>query len=138
MKYSQWIGIGAAAVLVASCFMNWAWYPDLKMHFTGFFTYQNWYGKPGKFLSVFAAVAVLLFLLPKLWAKRWNLLVNAITLAYAIFSFINFSRCYGPAICPERSAGIWVMLGAAGVMMLMALLPDLDLSKLEQKEKPKA
>lgn len=138
MKFSQWIGIGAAALLVVSCFLDWAWYPDLKMHFTGFFTYQNWYGRPGKFFSIMAGIASFFFLIPRLWAKRWNLLITAITLAYAIFSFINFSRCYGPAICPERRVGLWLMLLAASGMMLMALLPDVDLNKIEARKQKKA
>jgi hypothetical protein len=37
MKYSQWTGIVAALLLIAACFMPWAYFPDLGKNFTGFF-----------------------------------------------------------------------------------------------------
>jgi len=64
------------------------------------------------------------FLIPRVWAKRWNLLVNVLTTAFAIRSFLMFAGCYR-AICPEKKAGLWMMLVSAGVMLVMSLLPDL-------------
>ncbi|MDF2191434.1 hypothetical protein [Paraflavitalea sp. CAU 1676] len=124
MKYSQWIGIGAAILLVISCFIPWAFYPDLNKSFTGFFSENNNYGKPGKVFVVMAVVAIVFFLVPRVWAKRWNLLVGALTLAYAIKSFIVFTGCY-KGICPTKLAGIWVMLVSAAGLLVMTLLPDM-------------
>lgn len=138
MKYSQWIGIVAAALLVAACFMPWAWYPDLQMHFTGFFSHQNYYGKPGKMFSLLAIVAIGLFLVPKLWAKRLNLLVNSIVMAYAIYCFLIFSRCYGPAICPEKRLGLFLVPLSALLMLIMALLPDIPINPDKKKDPPNA
>jgi uncharacterized membrane protein YfhO len=133
MKYSQGIGIAAAISLVASCFLNWAWYPDLQQHFTGFYSYQNYYGRRGIFFSVMASLAVLFYIIPRLWAKRINLLVTAINLAYAVFTFITFTRCYGPAICPEKRFGLFLLCASALVMMIMALLPDLSVEKIKAR-----
>lgn len=133
MRYSQWIGVLAAAALMLSGFLNWTWYPDIKKYFTGFFTENNMYGKPAKALIFFAIIAVIFYLLPKVWAKRWNLLVCVIILAFAIRSFIVFSQCYR-GICPERQPGIWLMLGSAVVMMLCALLPDLSVTQDREKQ----
>ena len=47
MKYSQWIGIAAAIMLVIAGFLPWTYHPDLNKNFTGFFTENNVYGKPG-------------------------------------------------------------------------------------------
>lgn len=124
MKYSQWIGIGAAILLVISCFIPWAFYPDLNKSFTGFFSENNNYGKPGKVFVVMAVVAIVFFLVPRVWAKRWNLLVGALTLAYAIKSFIVFTGCY-KGICPTKLVGIWVMLVSAAGLLVMTLLPDM-------------
>lgn len=128
MRYSQWIGIAAAITLMASGFLHWAWYPDLQQYFTGFYSEKNLYGKPGKVFIFFAAIAIIFYLLPKIWAKRWNILVCALTLAYAIKSFIGFSGCYR-GICPQRQVGIWIMLSSAAIMMLAALLPDMKVEK---------
>jgi hypothetical protein len=128
LKYSQAFGIAAAIVLVVSCFMSWTWYPDIQKYFTGFFSENNAYGKPGKVFIFFAVVATVFYLIPRLWAKRWNLFVNALLLAYAIKTFILFSGCYS-GNCPVKQFGLWLMLVAASAMMAMAVLPDLKLTK---------
>ena len=126
MKFSQWIGIAASLVLIISGFMNWTWYPDIHKYFTGFFSENNIYGKPGKIFIYFTSVAIILFAVPKIWAKRWNLLVCTLILSYAIKTFILYSACYR-GVCPVRQEGIWIMLFSAVAIMLCALLPDLKL-----------
>ena|SRR5688572_4677920 len=128
MKFSQILGIIAAVVLVWASTLNWTWYPDLQKYFTGFWSENNMYGKPGKVFVFFAVIAVIFFLIPRIWAKRWNLLVSALIMAYAIKSFILFSGCYR-GICPEKQAGIWIMLASAAIILLATLLPDLAVNK---------
>jgi hypothetical protein len=123
MKYSQPIGVLAAIILILSGFLNWAWYPDIHKYFTGFFSENNMYGKPGKVFIYFASVAIILFLIPRVWAKRVNIFLCAIMLAYAAKNFIIFSSCYR-GICPVKQPGIWVMLGACIVMVIASLFPD--------------
>lgn len=123
MKYSQIIGVIATLVLIVSCFFNWAWYPDLNKYFTGFFSEKQVYGKPGYVFIFFAVFIVALFLIPKVWAKRWNFFVAGLMLAYAIKSFILYSGCYN-GICPTRQPAIWVMLFSSIVVMIMAVIPD--------------
>ena len=62
-----------------------------------------------------------------------DLLVNAVAISYAVFSYITFSRCYAASICPRKEAGLFVMIGSAAVMLLMALLPDGQISKEDKK-----
>lgn len=130
MKHSQWIGIGAAILLIIACFLPWAFYPDLNKHFTGFFSEENRYGKPGLLFTGLALLGIAFFLIPRIWAKRWNLLVAALILAWAIRSFILFSTCY-KAICPKKEIGIWIMLAASAIIMLMTFFPDLRLKQNE-------
>ena len=124
MKYSQWIGITAALLLIAACFMPWAWFPDLGKNFTGFFSEKNIYGRPGKVLIFFSVVEIGLFAIPRVWAKRANILVSALAIAFAIKSYILYTACYG-GLCPYKRAGIFVMVGSATIALLAALLPDL-------------
>lgn len=128
MKYSQWIGIAAALLLVAASYMPWAYFPDLGKEFTGFFSEQNRYGKPGIFLTSFSVVMIVLFAIPKVWAKRTNLAVAAITLAFAFRSYILFTGCYR-GICPEKRVGIFLVLLAVVITMAAALLPDLPVKQ---------
>jgi uncharacterized membrane protein YfhO len=128
MKYSQWIGIAAALLLVAASFMPWAYFPDLGKEFTGFFSEQNRYGRPGIFLTFFSVVMIIAFATPRVWAKRTNLVVAAITFAFAIRSYILFTACYR-GICPEKRAGIFLVLLAAVITMVASLLPDLPVKQ---------
>ena len=124
MKFSQWIGIVAAILLIISGFMNWTWYPDIHKYFTGFYSENNIYGKPGKIFIYFSSVAILFFAVPRVWAKRWNVLMCTIILAFAIKSFILYTSCYS-GMCPDKQPGIWMMIASSAVMILCALLPDL-------------
>ena len=126
MKYSQWIGVLASLTLMASCFMAWTYYPDLNKNFTGFFSEQNIYGKPGKYFVFFSSIAIVFFLLPKVWAKRWNFLITALIVAFAIRCYIIFTGCYN-VYCPEKKAGIWVMLISSIIMLVMSFLPPLEI-----------
>ncbi len=123
MKYSQWIGIAAAIVLGIACFLPWTYHPDIAKNFTGFFSENNIYGKPGKIFIAFAVVAIIFFFIPRIWAKRWNLLIGALTVAFAIRCFIVFSGCYR-GICPSKQPGLWLMLGASILILVMAVFPD--------------
>ena len=121
-------GLLAALVIIASCFMPWAYYADLNQYFTGFYSYKNYYGKPGKFISWLAGLAFLLMLVPKVWAKRINLFLTALLLGYAIKNYIAFSSCYN-AYCPEIKPGLYLMLSSAIVLMIASVFPDLKIEK---------
>ena len=123
MKYSNWLGIFTALLLIVSAFLPWTYHPDIDQVFTGFYSMENAYGKPGKLLIFFALVASVFFVIPKVWAKRWNILICSIGFAYAIKSFLLFSGCY-KGICPDKLYGIWMMTGSALVMLIVSFLPS--------------
>ena len=133
MKYSQWIGIAAAVLLTVACYLPWAYFPDLGKEFTGFFSEQNRYGRPGRILTFFSAVMVMMFLIPKIWAKRTNLFVGAITFAFAIRCYLLYTKCYR-GICPESRAGIFLLLVASAITMTAALLPDLAVKQESRQD----
>ena len=92
MKYSQWIGIAALIILIISCFLPWTYHPDLDKTFTGFFSQNNAYGKPGKVFIFFSVIAALGFIVNRVWAKRMNFFICAVIVAYACRCFIIFFR----------------------------------------------
>ena len=126
MKFSQWIGILAAIVLIISGFMNWTWYPDIHKYFTGYVSENNIYGKPGKIFLYFSSVAILFFAIPRIWAKRWNVFMCTLIVAFAIRTFILYTSCYS-GVCPVKQPGIWIMIASAALILLCALLPDMKL-----------
>jgi hypothetical protein len=128
MKNSQLVGIGAALLVIIGCFMPWAYFPDLQKEFTGFFSEQNRYGRPGKVLLFFCVGEIILFLIPRVWAKRANIFVAAVCFAWGIKSYILYTACYR-GICPERRAGIFLVLGGALMALVAGLVPDLPVKE---------
>ena len=126
MKYSKWIGIVALVILIISCFLPWTYHPDLSKTFTGFFSENNAYGKPGKAFIFLSIVAAFGFVINRVWAKRMNFFVCAVIVAYAFRCFIIFSGCY-TGICPEKKVGLWLMIAAAILSLAMAVIPDIRL-----------
>jgi hypothetical protein len=126
LKYLYWMGVIACVTLIISCFLPWVYYEDINQTFDGFYSYLNKYGKPGKFLVLFATLIFVFMLLPKVWAKRTNLFISAVTMAYAIKTFILFGSCYNN-YCPEKLYGIYLMLISTVVMLAASVFPDMKL-----------
>ncbi|RYD83234.1 MAG: hypothetical protein EOP53_01435 [Sphingobacteriales bacterium] len=132
MKYSKWIGLAAAVALIIVCFMPWTYHADVQKNFTGFFSQNEAYGKPGKFLIIFSVMAAAFFLLPRIWAKRMNFFVTGIMLAYAIKTYILYTSCYN-AYCPEKRLGIYLVVALAVLQFMMSLFPDMKINKNAQQ-----
>ena len=128
MKNSQWIGIAAAVIVIAASFMPWAYFPVLQKEFTGFFSEQNRYGKPGKVLLGFGVVEIVFYLIPRIWAKRANIFVAAVGLAWGFKCFYLYSACYRGE-CPERRIGLFLVLGGTLLALVAALLPDVPVKE---------
>ncbi len=122
IKILQWLGIAACIVLIVSCFMPWAYYADKHQDFTGFYSFQNEYGKPGKFLVGVGVIALVLMLLPKIWAKRVNVFLCALNVGYTIKTYILFTSCYY-AYCPEKKIGIYLVLISSVIMLAASVFP---------------
>ena len=71
---------------------------------------------------------MLLFLLPKIWAKRTNLFIAALGLAWSIRNFLLVTSCL-MGECPEKKAGIFLLLLCAALVLLMTLFPKIELKR---------
>ncbi|MEX0635764.1 MAG: hypothetical protein WD135_03280, partial [Ferruginibacter sp.] len=80
-----------------------------------------------------SVISLLLILTPKLWAKRTHWFIAGIMVAYAIKTYILFTSCYN-AYCPEKKAGIFLLVFLSLSMFAISLFPDVNLSQTEQKE----
>lgn len=131
MKYSQWIGIAAAILVVIACYLPWIEIDYLSKTLTGMDAEGTNLGKPGKLHIIFCVLAAVLFLLPLIWAKRVNLLFCALGLAWAVRNFLIYARCE-MATCPERRYGLYLVLLGSVVMLAASLFPDM---KIVEKKK---
>ena len=130
IKYSKWISLAAAIILAISSALPWTFHADVNKNFTGFFSENNTYGKPGKFLLTFAGLMLICSFIPRIWLKRAALFFGAINFAYALKTFLVYSSCYG-GYCPEKKVGLWLMLFSTALMLISAAFPDMKLKDSE-------
>lgn len=125
MKYMKWLGVLAVGLLIYSCFSNWIAVTDRGVIAGGMDAGGTNFGKPGYFHLFFALLFLPFHLIPRLWAKRANVVVVALNMAWAIRNFFVLAICRG-GDCPERLLGLWLMLLASVLMLLAALFPDMN------------
>jgi hypothetical protein len=126
MKYYKQIGLIACVLLVISCFLPWAFYPDLHKSFNGFFSEMDIYGKPGKVFIFFAVLSAILILLNKIWAKRTLIFLAAFNVGYLIRTYILYTSCYR-AFCPEKQYGLYLLIVGCVLLLIVSFFPDLKL-----------
>ena len=123
MKYSKHLGVVAGITLIAACFLPWVYISSIQTVLTGVYTPKTDFGKPGFLNIILAFTSVILFIVPAIWAKRFNIFISAFNLAWSIRNFILLSQCeFGE--CPEKRIGIFLVLTTSLFMFLMALLPN--------------
>jgi hypothetical protein len=133
MKNYKLIGFIACLVLAISCFLPWAYYPDLHKSFTGFFSEQNVYGKPGKVFLFFAIVSVVLIFIDKIWAKRTLIFLAALNIGYLIRTYIIFMTCY-KAFCPQKQYGLYLLIISCIVLLAVSFFPDFKVDIKNEEE----
>lgn len=133
MKYYKFIGLSACVLLVISCFLPWTYYSDLNKSFTGFFSEQNIYGKPGKVFIFFAVCSAILIFLDKIWAKRALVFLAAINLAYLIKTYVLFTTCYS-TVCPVKLWGLYLLMASCVLLVIVSIFPNLKLQESELQE----
>ena len=128
MRYMKWIGLLAVIILVSSCFLSWVIIPSQNITVTGIDSTGTNFGKPGYTHFVLGFFFIIFHFIPKLWAKRINLLVVALNIAWAVRNYFIISMCR-EGDCPEKQIGLWLVLGASALMLLAALFPDIKLKE---------
>lgn len=130
------VGLAACILLIVSCFMPWTYYADLHIPidqrtFTGLKSYNNYYGRPGKFLIIIGVVSFVLMLWPKILAKIINILIATIGMVYAIITFRRFTLSYLDHY-PEIKIGIIIMLLSSILILVGTAFPNI---KIDQNKK---
>lgn len=122
----KWIGVLAAAALVAAGFLPWVLIESKELLLTGMDTTGTNYGKPALLHFVFGGLFLIFSLIPRVWAKRVNLLVVALNLAWALRNFFMITACQG-GDCPIKKSGLFLALIASFIILVAALFPDMKM-----------
>jgi hypothetical protein len=136
MRLMKWVGITAAIVLIVSCFIPWVVIESKNIMVSGIDAAGTDYGKPGYFHFIMVFFFLIFSFTARIWAKRCNLLVIAMNFAWAIRNYFVITACQG-GDCPEKKAGIYLVVLTSVLMMVAALFPDMKLpGEKEKKNEP--
>jgi hypothetical protein len=124
----KWIGFLATAVLVIACFNPWIFIESKNIEVSGISAENIRLGKPAYFHFLMAAIYLLFNFTPRVWAKRWNLVVASLNLAWAIRNFLLVSGC-SAGECPEKKWALYAVLASSILMLVAALFPKISLAK---------
>jgi hypothetical protein len=133
MRRMKWIGVAAAVLLIISCFTPWVIIDSKNITVSGIKTTGTDFGKPGYFHFITSFFFLLFSFIHTVWAKRWNLAVAGLNIAWAVRNYFIISACHG-GDCPVKQSGLYIILLASAVMMLAALFPDIKLTGQENEE----
>jgi hypothetical protein len=132
MRWMKWTGIAAAILLIISCFTTWVTITSKNIVISGVDAEGTNFGRPGYFNLLMTFFFIVFTLLPKVWAKRINLLVTAMNLAWAIRNYFIISACQGGE-CPQKHTGLYLVLAASLLMLASSLFPDIELPEEKKK-----
>jgi len=132
MRYMKWIGLFAVILLIVSCFLPWVNITSKNIVVSGVESTGTNFGKPGYTHFVLSFFFIIFHFIPRLWAKRSNLLVVALNIAWAIRNYFIISMCR-EGECPEKQIGLWLVLLASFLVLIAALFPDIKLNE-EKKD----
>lgn len=124
----KWIDLVAVILLVVSCFMPWVIISSNNIVVSGIDSTGTNFGKPGYTHFVLSFFFIIFHFIPKLWAKRVNLLIVALNIAWAIRNYFIISMCR-QGECPEKQIGLWLVMLASVLMLVAALFPDVKLKE---------
>lgn len=133
MKYANRIGAVAAILMIATAFMPWLFIESKQITVTGLHTEGTGFGKPAYMNIFFSAIALVLFLMPTVWAKRFNFFFCGANLAWAARNYLILTVCFAGE-CPVRKYGLFLSLIAGAIMLVMALFPEMKLPGEPKKD----
>jgi len=128
MRWMKWTGLASAIILVIACFMTWVIIPTKNIVVTGVDSTGTNFGSPGYFHFITVSFFVAFLLIPRIWAKRANLLVTALNMAWAIRNYLLVTMCRG-GDCPEKHPAVYIIVAASFLMLLSALFPDIKIGR---------
>jgi hypothetical protein len=122
MKYSNHIGVVVALALIAVCFIPWVYIQTPRIVITGINAEQTNFGRPGLVNLILSLIAIVLFIIPRIWAVRANIFVVAFNLSWASRNYLIITQCE-LGECPEKRLGIYLLMVLSGILFLMTLVP---------------
>ena len=132
-KNLHYLAIVATFGIIATCFIPWVHYNNIDVTFNGYnvkkFATGVYYGRAGIIITIFAAISLLFTLMQSMVAKRVNMFLCALLVAYTLRTYVIFT---GSLFDGEvtKLAGIYLIVFLSFVMVICSVFPYL---KKEEK-----
>lgn len=126
MRWMKWAGVLSAIILVIACCMVWVTIPSKNISVSGIDTTGTNFGRPAYFHFIVVPFFLFFSFMPRVWAKRGNLVATALNLAWAIRNYFIITMCRGGE-CPEKEIAVYIVVLASVLMLVSALFPDIKL-----------
>ena len=127
-KNLHYLAIVATLAIIATCFIPWVHYNNIDVTFNGYnvkkFATGVYYGRAGIIITIFAAISLLFTLMPSIVAKRVNMFLCALLVAYTLRTYVIFT---GSLFDGEvtKLAGIYLIVFLSFVMVICSVFPYL-------------
>jgi hypothetical protein len=122
MKYSQLLGLLACIGEIIACFLPWVFVAEQHLLISGVNNAVPNFGRPGILNIVLSIAMGFFFIIPKIWAKRTNVFIAAVNLSWSFRNYLLITACRAGE-CPEKRAGIYLLLCVSIFILLMSFLP---------------
>jgi hypothetical protein len=123
MRFMKLAGILAAVVVIVSAFFPWVIIESKDLVVSGVDNAGLNYGKRGYWHFIFCGAFILLSLFKSVEARRVNVFVAAINLAWSLANFLVY-KCEGGE-CPVKQPALYIsILGSVAMMAAVLFAPD--------------
>lgn len=133
MRFVKWLSIIAPLLLVIACYLTWVVISSKNIVITGVSAEAMGFGKPGYIHLLFSFSFILFTFIPRIWAKRSNLIIAPLNLAWALRNYFMISAC-GWGECPEKHVGLYLVVAASVLLLVASLFPGFALPKSDQSK----
>lgn len=128
MKHSQTIGVILCLALFFFSTQPLVFIESQQWIITGWKTANSNFGQPGKFFAYIGGMSLILFILPFLWAKRFNMIMGALLVAWSFRNFLILSTCQ-MGECPQKQWALYACVIVSCGILIMTFLPKIKISK---------
>jgi len=128
MKHSQTIGILLTLFLLFLTTQPLVIIESRHWIITGWKVAETNFGQPGKFMLYMGVVNIILFALPFITAKRFNMAFAILNFAWTIRNFIVLSAC-SMGECPTKQWTLYACIVVSFAILIMTFLPKIDVNK---------
>ena len=127
-KNLHYLAIIASLAIIVTCFIPWVHYNNIDVTFTGYnvkrFATGVYYGRAGIIITILAAMSLLFTLMQSVVAKRVNMFLCALLVAYTLRTYVIFT---GSLFDGEvtKLFGIYLIVLLSFVMLICSVFPYL-------------